>query len=239
MLSTDDRPVDRRGTVQTVPATAPSLLVARYCQFQGDAIGTLEKAMTRWRTLRQRLDTCQASWHPNGFAVFILGMVCEDWPLRLHVWVPNSPGFQSWHPAVHSHDRDIASLVIAGMKTDIRWASGKYAGEREIYRVERTSPNFEVLRPTGRLAAFEHLSVDRHKLGEYITQPAGTLHEIPPPPKGWFATLCVKSAVVDPRLQYIVDRIGHTERTVVRKVISATDRAKILALIDGELKGLA
>lgn len=229
--------VDLGGTVPTVSAVALLPAAPRLDEFQKTAVETLEAAMAGWKALRARLESCPASWHPNGFAVFILGTVRGCWPIRLHVWVPGSPGLQTWHPPVHSHDRDIVSLMLSGAKTDIRWNQAGGALDQEIYTVERAKSDFEVLYPTGRLTVVERSSADRHSRGEYITQAAGTLHEIPPPPREWFATLCVKSEVVDPVLQYVIDNVGCGARTVERVPIGVGNRRALLSLIDGDTRG--
>jgi hypothetical protein len=205
-------------------------------RFEATASRVLEQVLVDWDRFLRRLAHCPATWHPNGFATFIAGDV-ESSPVRVHVWVPSKDKVLS-HPPIHSHDRHVASVVLKGQKEDIRWQTRTAttdASTFEVYGVVRKAIDAELLVPSGQLTGLGLDERRRYGRDEFFSQPAGIFHEIPLPTNSPFVTLCVKSPVLDPQKQLVVDTPGHPTRRVDRRAVSASERRQLLAIIESSV----
>jgi hypothetical protein len=204
-----------------------------YALFDRVAQEVLGDLLAHWRTLEGRLLVCPAVWHPNGFAVFVLGDY-QGFSVRLHVWAPGASGVLKWHPPVHSHDRHVSSVVLFGQKSDLLWRPrNSDVGNSELIDVVRKTNNIEQLAPSGQTV---HLDLQERFIfarGDYFSQPAGIYHEIPPARRQAFATLCVKSEIIPGREQAIVGMLAEGVRIIERRRLSSPERKELLGLLAG------
>lgn len=196
-----------------------------------EALGDL---LMHWSALTGRLLVCPAVWHPNGFAVFVIGKY-QDFSVRLHVWIPGAPGVLEWHPPVHSHDRHVSSVVLFGQKNDLLWRPQHSEGANELLNVVRRAYNIEHLVPSRQMVELSLQERFVYSTDHYFSQPAGIYHEIPPAQHHAFATLCIKSNVVLGRRQAIVGKLGQAPRLVKRRRVTMRERKELLRLLSNSV----
>jgi len=208
----------------------------------------LRHAVSDMALLADLASRAEAAWHPNGFAVYSLDgpLAARGCVMRLHVWDPKISHMETWHPRIHSHDRHLASVVLAGLKIDLQWQRANEsmpADQDTARRVDRLvaddNPNFgllgaEIVRPAGESVVLRSMPNERRcGVGEFYFQPAGDFHEIPHPTGDAFATLCLKSPNVDPRLQVLLGRDEVFDRRVARRPLDVEERRILLGSIFG------
>lgn len=180
--------------------------------------------------------SADATWHPNGFAVLKLAEL-EGYSLRLHAWLPDPPILDARHPTVHSHDRHLASIVLAGQKVDrLVTIEHSPSGQMIIHQVGRCpDSSMERVTSTQHRVSIKNVEERIYKAGDRYQQEAGVFHEIPAANHTAFLTLCVKSQRVPGYSETLAGDSfeGHIE--VRRPTLTVDERGAVLKILTGSL----
>jgi hypothetical protein len=169
-------------------------------------------------------------WHPNGFVVFRIGDAGRLGQLRLHVWPEGDRRGVAEHPEIHSHNWDLASLVLAGTYVDDLYAFDDDA-ERFYAHAVSYDGGGDSLTPTGERVGLRRNTRREVAAGSFHFIPAGMPHRTHIEPGKLVVTLVVMGplrplamVVAGPAPFSMKCRIRETPQDVV-----LTDLRRILA----------
>ncbi|MCE6998159.1 hypothetical protein LZG04_25665 [Saccharothrix sp. S26] len=162
------------------------------------AIGRRDgEAITEWA--RGLLDGIAAGALATTVVSHPLGFLCVpahrsgDEGVCLHLWGPQWRRAALTTSPTHCHSWDLVSWVLAGVLRNqtVRLVDEADAPTHQVFEV-RSSPDGDVLHPTGRLVRAEVEAVTTHRAGEGYTQRAGVFHQtLVPDPQGLVATVAL------------------------------------------------
>lgn len=135
-----------------------------------------------------------ARWHPTGFLVFHLGSLSESWRLRLHVWPTGIRQVLRGHPSIHSHNWELASLVLSGTYSDLLYSPDASGRLYTVHDAQSDEQGGTDIWPVG-TARLTELSKRSVEAGSAHTIPAGQLHQTVVPTRDAVATLVMMGPV--------------------------------------------
>jgi hypothetical protein len=163
-----------------------------FCDASERELGRLASTGIPW--LVETAQRATASWHPNGFVVFDLGLHPLG-ALRLHIWPTGERQLRDDAAHVHTHVWDLCARVLSGVyREQLYELVGDDAGDgyhsAEIdYEHDRNTleeSGIVFLRPTAAVTA---------NLGEVHAVKAGIPHETQITDDSYSATLVVISSL--------------------------------------------
>jgi len=175
-------------------------------------------------------------WHPNGFAVAELGRPTPFPTVRIHVWSSALRVCFPAHPTVHSHDRHITSIVLAGRYEDllyrVRPAGATEAHTHQRYRVRKRMTrgidgDGDTLVPVDEYVNVSALERRMVQPDDVHGIPAGVAHETLMRPSEFCLTLAAKDVPVGRDYEFVVDRPGVPERLIARRQLTRDERNDI------------
>jgi hypothetical protein len=147
-------------------------------------------AQHRKRAVRAAAESKDVRWHPNGFVVFRIGDAGSLGQLRLHVWPKGDRRGVAGHPEIHSHNWDLASLVLAGTYTDELYAFDDDAEHFHAHAVSYDGGG-DSLTPTGDQVGMRRDATREVAQGSFHFIPAGVPHRTRIDPGDLVVTLVV------------------------------------------------
>lgn len=138
----------------------------------------------------------RALWHPLGCLYLELARDAA-WSVRVHAWGCGGAAAAGGALAVHAHDFEMNSLVLAGCIEHRVYEPEPGPPTHQFYEIEERG-DLELLRPTGRCGRFEARPALRVDAGRPYRMPAGQYH-LAGPAEGGSALSFVVAALGPPR----------------------------------------
>jgi hypothetical protein len=174
----------------------------------------------------------KTEWHPNGFIVSTLNVACPFPLARLHIWPSGVRQLQVDHPRIHSHDRDMASMVVGGRYTDVLYVSNPAKTQSQTtHQTFRITPSDasashysrETVVPSGQYISLRSTQWRAIHVGRVHAISSGVIHKTTITDDRVCATLVVKSDSRGQELEYLVGGANSCRIIVVRRPLTSKE----------------